>query len=70
MASKLSDTNIKQLNSEGVEWVELNKPFGFLKFADVLAKLNVPHEELTSSKDDLEILIRHATNRLTTKDFN
>ncbi len=69
VASKLSDTNIRQLEQEGVEWVELNKPFGFLKFGEVLENFGIPHKELTLSQEELIARIRNVTNQLTSEDF-
>ena len=68
IASKLSDTNIEQLNNEGVEWVELNKPFGFLRFGEILERYSIPHNKLTKS-EFLEMKIRHVTYKLAVNDF-
>lgn len=43
VADKLSDTNKKQLNHLGVEWVELRSKDGFLRFKTVLENLKIPH---------------------------
>lgn len=43
IADKLSETNKRQLNSLGVEWVELRSENGFKRFADVLRHLNIPY---------------------------
>ena len=70
VASKLSETNIEQLDNEGVEWVELNKPFGFLRFGDILDRLLIPHKELDKSNQDLTERIKHVvTFGLTSIDF-
>ncbi|MCX7997552.1 MAG: CfrBI family restriction endonuclease [Leptospiraceae bacterium] len=46
IADKLSDTNKKQLENLGVEWVELRSKNGFHKFGIVLDNLNIPHKKL------------------------
>lgn len=46
IADKLSDTNIKQLNSLKVEWVQLRDTNGFQRFEKVLENLNIPHKKL------------------------
>lgn len=46
VADTLSDTNKKQLDSRGVEWVELRSDHGFRRFKTVLENLQIPHEEL------------------------
>lgn len=57
VADKLSDTNKKQFNSRGIEWVELRSEGGFKKFETVLDRLNIPHkklvEELEQKLDDI-----------------
>lgn len=63
IASKLSDTNIRQLQEQGVEWVELNKPFGFLRFEEVLGRLSVPHKKLNPN-DNVNELIEDTLNQL------
>jgi len=52
VADTLSDTNKKQLNSMGVEWVELRSERGFRRFKTVLENLQIPHQEL--DEEDLE----------------
>lgn len=47
IADKLSDTNKKQLDSRGVEWVELRDHNGFRRFKKVLEKLKIPHKDLS-----------------------
>ena len=55
VADKLSDTNKAQLNSLGVEWVELRDTNGFRKFGTVLQKLEIP---FTNNKfDDIDTCI-------------
>lgn len=46
VADKLSDTNKKQLEHVGIEWVELRIGHGFRRFKTVLENLQIPHEEL------------------------
>ena len=46
IADKLSETNIKQLNSNKVNWVELRSEDGFRRFQQVLDNLAVPHGEM------------------------
>ena len=46
IASTLSETNKKQLDQQGVQWVELNKTYGFLKFGEVLKAFSVPYEPI------------------------
>ncbi len=43
VADKLSDMNKIQLDSLGVEWVELRSNNGYQKIAQVLAKFNIVH---------------------------
>ena len=63
IASELSDTNITQLDAEGVEWVQLRDDFGFLRFGTVLENLDVPHENLPQDAD-LPELIRQAVAQI------
>ena len=51
VADKLSDTNKKQLNSRGVEWVELRDHNGFMRFKKVLEELKIPHKDLSGDID-------------------
>lgn len=44
IADKLSETNKKQLDSLGVEWVELRSENGYKRFATVLKHLNIPYQ--------------------------
>lgn len=46
IADTLSNTNKRQLNSRGVEWVELRSDPGFRRFKTVLENLEIPHEKL------------------------
>ncbi len=57
IASTLSKTNIQQLDNEGREWVELRQPFGFLRFGDILKRLQIPHSPVTVRGTELEKLI-------------
>ena len=68
IASKLSDTNIEQLKKEGVEWVELNKPFGFLRFGEILERFSINHTKIVDLKS-LPYRIRNVTSNLSHKDF-
>ncbi len=47
VADKLSDTNKKQLDSLGVEWVELRSDNGYKRFATVLKHLNIPYRDFS-----------------------
>jgi len=58
VAGTLSETNICQLNGDGIHWVELMKPNGFLRFGKVLSDLNVPHQPLNPNIN-LEQLIQY-----------
>jgi len=51
VADKLSDTNKKQLDSLGIEWVELRSENGFKRFADVLKHLNIPYQDFNNDID-------------------
>lgn len=51
VADKLSETNKKQLDSLGVEWVELRNKNGFKKFETVLNHLKIPNGKLGSNID-------------------
>ncbi|HOV98956.1 MAG TPA: CfrBI family restriction endonuclease [Bacteroidota bacterium] len=51
VADKLSETNKKQLNSLGVEWVELRSKDGFQRFERVLNHLKIPHNKLPRDVD-------------------
>ena len=55
VADKLSNTNKKQLDHLGVEWVELRSEDGFLRFKTVLDNLDIPHNNSTSSVSDEKI---------------
>ncbi len=47
VADKLSDLNKKQLNSLGVEWVELHD--GYKRFDKVLSNLKIPHSKFSGN---------------------
>jgi len=51
VADKLSETNKKQLDSLGVEWVELRSDDGFKRFGVVLNNLMIPHGNLPNNID-------------------
>lgn len=53
IGDKLSNTNKKQLDSLGINWVELRSLDGFRRFKKCLENLNIPHRDfgkLTDSK--------------------
>lgn len=55
VADKLSDTNKNQLDSLGVEWIELRDENGYKKFQRVLGNLNIPYSKTgVYSQQDLE----------------
>jgi DNA-dependent RNA polymerase auxiliary subunit epsilon len=59
VADKLSETNKKQLDSLGIEWVELRSDKGFQRFELVLNHLRIPHGKLTLNIDQkLEEIFR------------
>lgn len=65
IADKLSDTNIKQLDSLDVLWVEMrytdkNKE-GFKRFKSILEKLEIPHENYCEDNidEDLKEIFSH-----------
>jgi hypothetical protein len=47
IADKLSDTNKSQLDSLGINWVELRDTNGFRRFEETLTKLNIPHSSVS-----------------------
>ena len=51
VANKLSDTNKKQLNSRGCEWVELRSENGYKRFAKVLQNLGIPYTDFDGDID-------------------
>jgi len=59
VADKLSETNKKQLDNLGVEWVELRNDKGFQRFEIVLNHLRIPHGKLSLNIDQkLEKIFR------------
>ena len=59
VADKLSETNKRQLNNLGVEWVELRSEGGFKRFESVLNHLRIPHDKLPNDIDrELEIVFK------------
>jgi len=59
VADKLSETNKKQLDSLGIEWVELRNDKGFQRFEIVLNHLRIPYGKLTLNIDQkLEEIFR------------
>ena len=58
VADKLSNTNKRQLDSRGVEWVELRNTNGFQRFKTVLTNLGIPHSDLSADiEDDLNRIL-------------
>jgi hypothetical protein len=51
IADKLSDTNKSQLDSLGIEWVELRSENGFKRFGDVLRHLNIPYQDFNNDAE-------------------
>ncbi len=51
VADKLSNTNKRQLDSLGVEWVELRSDGGFKKFETILDHLKISHGQLPVNID-------------------
>lgn len=51
VANKMSDTNKKQMNSRGVEWVELRQDRGYERFETVLQNLHIPYKKFTGDID-------------------
>ena len=45
IADKLSDTNINQLDSLDIEWVELRNIDGYKRFKNALNNLNIPYNK-------------------------
>lgn len=58
VADKMSETNKKQANSRGVEWVEL-RGGNFKRFGTVLKKLKIPHTEpLNNFEKELDVVFK------------
>lgn len=55
VADKLSETNKRQLDSLGVEWVELRTEDGFQKFKTVLERLDIPFTDVDLRNLDSEV---------------
>ncbi len=51
IADKLSEMNIKQLNSLDVCWVELRSEDGFRRFEQILDYLKIPHGDMLEMTD-------------------
>ncbi len=51
IADKLSKTNKIQLDSLGIEWVELRYENGYEKFAGTLRHLNIPYQDFIGDID-------------------
>jgi hypothetical protein len=51
IADKLSDQNKNQADQLGVNWVELHSENGYMRFCEILQKLNIPHKKFTVSVD-------------------
>ena len=51
IADKLSETNKKQLDSLGVEWVELRSKNGYKRFAGALRHLHIPYQDFIGDID-------------------
>jgi hypothetical protein len=49
IADKLSELNKRQLDQLNVEWVELRGENGYLRFAKVLDRINIPYQRDTQS---------------------
>lgn len=56
VASTLSETNKTQLDRLGVFWTELQVPTGFLRFAETLQRLGIPHTALDASDDHTSVI--------------
>jgi len=61
VADKLSELNKRQADKLNVNWVELRDTAGYLRFADILEKLNIPHNRDIS---DLDSKIDEVLNEL------
>jgi len=60
VADKLSDSNIRQLDSLDVLWVELRSEVGYRKFGEVLDGLGIPH---TKPSENIEASLTEILNR-------
>ncbi len=52
VADKLSEKNKAQADNLKVEWVQLREHNGYLKFLDILKKLNVPYSKVKGNLDE------------------
>jgi hypothetical protein len=67
VADKLSETNKKQLNDLGIEWVELRSEEGFRRFEKILRSLQIPHRKLSEPIDEeLEIIFNEILSKNST----
>lgn len=58
VADKLSEMNIRQLDSLEVCWVELRSKNGFRRFEQILETLNIPHGEMIEpTEENLERIL-------------
>ena len=55
VADKLSETNIAQLTSLNVGWVELRNENGFRRFKEVLEKFNIPFIDFSSEINEEQL---------------
>jgi hypothetical protein len=53
VADKLSDQNKNQADQLGVNWIELHSENGYIRFGDILQKLNIPHNKLSGNIDSV-----------------
>ena len=61
VADTMSDTNIKQMDSLGVQWVHLRDEGGYLRFGTVLENLGIPHQPYGGElKKDIDAAIEKA----------
>lgn len=59
IADKLSDLNKRQLDSLGVQWVELRSKEGYKKFGLILSKLGIPYDDIIGDTDTkLEMIFK------------
>ena len=54
VADKLSEQNKAQLDSLNVEWVELRQQNGYMRFENVLERLNIPCNKLNLKTENIE----------------
>lgn len=64
VANKLSDTNKKQFNSRGCEWVELRSENGYQRFGKVLQRLNIPYTNFDGNLEILEIRLNEILDEI------